>query len=130
MTVTFSSLVLYHAGASAASNYVVAAVDMGVKLMTEAGLKHQVAEKCIVPLVESVLVNFKKVGVPNSLTGPISRGDVNTIKQHLSSIRKASPDLLPHYIAFGLYTIEVALKKGSLDKKGAAQIKRLFKSHV
>jgi predicted short-subunit dehydrogenase-like oxidoreductase (DUF2520 family) len=63
-----SERVLYHAAAVFASNFVLAAVDEGVRSLQAAGWSRQDAEKALVPLVEGVVANLRRQGVVKALT--------------------------------------------------------------
>ncbi|HMJ13753.1 MAG TPA: DUF2520 domain-containing protein, partial [Polyangiaceae bacterium] len=43
--------------------------------------------------------NVTRLGTPEALTGPIRRGDASTVRAHLSALERATPDLLPLYVA-------------------------------
>ena len=74
----------------------------------------------------STMGNIKALGPEKALTGPVSRGDSSTISSHIDIMRKLTPELLPLYRSLGLYTVDLALKKGTLDKEGEEKIKKLL----
>ncbi len=80
---------LYHAGASAAANYVVGCLALAHRLFVAAGIPWEAAA----PLVEAVIKNAGELGPDQALTGPIVRGDVETVDQQLEAIRTAAPEL-------------------------------------
>lgn len=77
---------LYHAGAVAASNYLVALSYLAVKLFKQAGIKEQDALNALLPLMAGSLRNIERIGLPGALTGPIARGDVQVVAKHLQSM--------------------------------------------
>jgi hypothetical protein len=79
--------VLYHAAAVFASNYVVAVIAAAVKILQKAGWSRDEAEQALLPLVEGVVANARSAGVTKALTGPIRRGDVETVQRHLEALR-------------------------------------------
>ena len=119
----------YHAGAAAASNFVVSAVNLGVELLKTSGLPSDKILTSIMPLLESVISNIKNVGVPGALTGPIARGDVKTLELHLKSIKKYNKKLLKIYSQMSLYTVEVALKKKSISASQAVTLRKIIKKY-
>ena len=119
---------LYHAAACAASNYLVTLVDYAVGLMIKAGVPHDVALPALLPLVQGTLRNLETVGLPDALTGPIARGDIGTLKNHLVALRQAPGDLVRLYGALARKTVEVALRKGKIERAQADRILDLFKS--
>ena len=78
---------LYHAGAAMASNFLVTLHGAAAALMAAAGAPPEALE----PLMRRTIENDFE------LTGPIERGDWNTVDAHREAIRKARPDLEPLY---------------------------------
>jgi len=120
-----SSTALYHAGAVAVSNYFVALVDYGLKFYQTLGAEKQEALKAVLPLIKGTLANIEAVGVPAALTGPIARGDVETVRDHVDAMRKRAPELLDLYCSLAQHTIDVARDKGSLTPE---TIEKLLKA--
>ena len=108
---------LYHAAACAASNFLVTLVDYAACLMVKAGVPPDVAMPALLPLVAGTLENLKQVGIPAALTGPIARGDVGTVKGHLKALQAAPGDLVRLYVALARKTVEVAVRKGQIDRE-------------
>lgn len=111
---------LYHAGASAASNFVVALVEYAQMLLLRAGVPQGVALPAILPLVRGTLENLEAVGLPDALTGPIARGDLGTVRSHIQSLRQVPGNAVRLYRELGRRTVEVAVRKGTLGKDRAA----------
>ena len=76
----------YHAAAAAAANFVVTALAVSADLYESAGIDPAVSR----PLVESVVANVFDHGPASSLTGPIARGDIDTVVGHLTAAREVS----------------------------------------
>jgi predicted short-subunit dehydrogenase-like oxidoreductase (DUF2520 family) len=111
----------------AASNYLVSLMDLSLRLMAEAGISGKSAIDVLYPLVKGTLSNIEKVGVPEALTGPISRGDVETVADHLSKMATAVPDLIPIYKSLGRHTIQLALDKKTLSAPAAKKLGDILK---
>ena len=118
---------LYHAGAAVASNYLVAVLDFAVMIYEALGMKRDEAVKAIMPLVRGTVNNVERVGVPDALTGPIARGDVETVEGHLEVLKKELPEMLSLYTALGRHTVKVGLAKGSLAEEDAARLREILK---
>lgn len=88
---------LYHAGASAAANYVVGSLVLAERLFAAAGVPWEAAR----PLIEAVIKNTLELGPDGVLTGPIARGDTATVDQQLAAIRAAVPDLEADFASIG-----------------------------
>ena len=76
----------YHAAAAAASNFVVTALAVSGDLFDSAGIDPGVSR----PLVERVVANSFEAGPAAALTGPISRGDIETVIGHLTAAHAVS----------------------------------------
>jgi len=74
---------LYHAGAAIASNYLVTLHKVAADLFQAAGAPTE----ALIPLMQRTIENGFE------LTGPIERGDWETIAAHRAAIRAARPDL-------------------------------------
>ncbi|HUP16080.1 MAG TPA: DUF2520 domain-containing protein [Acidimicrobiia bacterium] len=84
---------VYHAAASAASNYVVAALDLAGSLLESASIPFE----AVAPLTRTAVSNAFVQGPRHALTGPIARGDWETVKGQLSGVARTQPDRLKQF---------------------------------
>jgi predicted short-subunit dehydrogenase-like oxidoreductase (DUF2520 family) len=122
VTLSAEKKALYHAGAVAASNFVVTLVDFAVGLLVQAGVPHGEALPALLPLLRGTVANLEVVGLPGALTGPIARGDTLTLERHMEALRKAPGDLVRLYRELARKNVELALRKGTVDKAMAQRI--------
>ena len=88
----------YHAGAAMASNYLVTLRAAGGSLLEAAGAPPEALD----PLIRGVLdTGFE-------LTGPIARGDWETVERHLAVIRAERPELEELYLVLAEATARIA----------------------
>jgi len=120
------NLALYHAGAVMASNYVVALADTAQTLLIKAGVPPEQALPALIPLLTSVVHNLEQLGLPGALTGPVERGDVSTVEEHLKSLQARAPELLELYRLVGRDVLRLAREKADLDPAHAARLDALF----
>jgi len=125
-TIKTDAKTLYHASAVVASNYLVTLLGLAFKLIGVAGIADADAYKVLKPLINGTLTNIEKVGIPNALTGPISRGDVETIEQHIDAIGSKTPELLLLYRTLGLHTIDIAKAAGTLSEEAADKLNEIL----
>ena len=85
--------VLYHAASVTVSNLVLGLINNGVNYLEECGFTKEMAIKALYPLIENNLRNIKERGAVKSLTGPIERGDLSTVINHLNVIREEDKEL-------------------------------------
>ena len=116
------SAALYHAGAVVVSNFFVALIDYGLKFYETLGADKKTALKAVLPLIKGTLHNVETLGIPEALTGPIMRGDVETVRQHLEAMRKRTPHLEGLYRDLAQQTVSVAMEKGTITKETAAEL--------
>ena len=75
--------VKYHAAACFASNFMTAVCAEGFSLLCECGFTDAEAKNALAPLILGNAGNICERGIKASLTGPVSRGDVLTVKNHM-----------------------------------------------
>jgi predicted short-subunit dehydrogenase-like oxidoreductase (DUF2520 family) len=97
---------VYHAGAAVASNYLVTLRHAAGSLLEAAGAPPEALD----PLMRGVI----KTGF--ELTGPIARGDWETVARHLDAIREARPELEDLYVVLATATAIVAGQEIPSDK--------------
>ena len=115
----------YHAAAVMASNCLVGLVDAAVMLMKEAGLDQAVALGALAPLVEASWRNTLALGPCNALTGPIQRGDHQTIALHWKALAGAPEHVRELYRACARQLIALALRRG-LDEASAGRLEQVL----
>jgi predicted short-subunit dehydrogenase-like oxidoreductase (DUF2520 family) len=116
----------YHAGAVLASNYVVALADMAQRLLVTAGVPAAEALPALIPLLSSVVQNLAQVGLPGALTGPVERGDVSSVEQHLRVLEARAPEMLDLYRLVGRDVLRLARVKSNLDAETVKRLEGLF----
>ena len=118
------SAALYHAGAVAVSNYFVALIEYGLRFYQELGADKQQALQAVLPLIKGTLGNIEALGTTKALTGPIARGDGETIRGHIQAMEERLPDLLPLYRELAKQTIAIARERG-LDEAKIRELEKL-----
>ena len=95
----------YHAAASIASNFLVTLEESAAGLLGGLGVAD--ARRLLAPLVLRTAANWAEDGA-GALTGPIARGDEQTVERHLAALAEADPGLLDLYRALAERTRELA----------------------
>ena len=113
---------VYHAAAVMASNNIVAVVAAASRLLEEAGVPEEEAVPALLPLVQGTIDNIRHLGLLPSLTGPIARGDVDTVRLHLARLSGEEREL---YSALGLEVLRLARAAG-LDPRKADETRELL----
>ncbi|MBN1690072.1 MAG: DUF2520 domain-containing protein [Dehalococcoidia bacterium] len=118
--------VKYHIAAVTLSNYLVALMKTSADLWQSFGIPQEEAVKALLPLLKGTVRNIERVGIPGCLTGPIARGDVETVRKHVNALAAEQPDRTGIYRVMGLKTLEIALAKGRISLETADEIRVLL----
>ena len=84
----------YHAAASTASNFLVTLEAAAERLAGGAGLPPDQARTLLAPLVRSTVENWAEMGPERALTGPVARGDDETVASQRAAVADTAPELL------------------------------------
>jgi predicted short-subunit dehydrogenase-like oxidoreductase (DUF2520 family) len=101
---------LYHAAASLASNYFVALEGVAERLFADCG----VSRDRVVPLVQSALDHWAEVGARDALTGPVVRGDEDTVARQRDALASRAPELIPLWDVMTATTRALAREPASM----------------
>lgn len=102
---------LYHAGLAHGANHMVTVVTEAMEMLRAAGADDPAST--LRPLLEAALDNSLRSG-DSALTGPIVRGDVETVSAHLGEIRAYAPQTLSSYVSLARATLARVLTDGRL----------------
>jgi len=117
---------LYHLGAVFSSNFINAVVFTTCEIYKKIGIGEDFNKiiEIISPLFTGSINGIKNVGIINSLTGPIVRGDTITINNHINAIKNFYPEILNTYRNLCQQTIKLA-RKSVKDKKILKKIEEI-----
>jgi predicted short-subunit dehydrogenase-like oxidoreductase (DUF2520 family) len=123
----------YHLAAVLVSNYPVALVAAATDLWARFGVAREEALAALLPLLRSTVANLEQFGLPESLTGPIARGDLGTVRAHLTYLAEQQAAQAPNaallnevYRVLGLASLPVARAKGRLGEAAYEELQRLL----
>ncbi len=94
----------YHAAASIASNFLVTLEGAAERLAASAGIEREQ----LVALVRASVENWAAAGAPAALTGPIARGDEQTVRRQRDAVAERSPEDLALFDALADATRRLA----------------------
>jgi predicted short-subunit dehydrogenase-like oxidoreductase (DUF2520 family) len=114
---------LYHAGLAHGANHLVTLVTQAMEMLATAGADDPAGT--LRPLLTAALDNALEHG-DAALTGPIVRGDVNTVRAHLADIRANAPQTLTSYVVLARNTLDRAVTDGRVLPIRAAAILRVL----
>ena len=99
---------LYHASAVMSCGYLVALLKAAAGTWRLMGGTEEQALQAILPLAKATLHNVGSLGPQRAATGPVVRGDVDTLRRHLQAFKAQAPELLPLYVALTKASIPLA----------------------
>ncbi len=111
----------YHAAAVFAANFLVALAAVAERLARDAGVPSEDAARLYLPLLRGAASNLD-TGAAAALTGPIVRGDLETIRAHLAALQAEDREL---YRRLALATLPVARQAG-LSGEVAARVSEVL----
>ncbi len=118
----------YHAAAVLAAGGFVALLDAIAELGRVAGLDEAGSLAIYGPLIEGTLGNARALGIRAALTGPMTRGDVGTLRAHLATLQAYAPAVVDLYVAAARREVDLALARGALAPEDAAVMRRALES--
>jgi len=83
------------------ANFFIALADMGLEILNESKAISSHKLPFLKPLILSTIENLTKLGPADALTGPLSRGDFDTLRHHLKYLEKNHPGLKETYQLLG-----------------------------
>ncbi|MFZ0122301.1 MAG: DUF2520 domain-containing protein [Pseudonocardiaceae bacterium] len=111
---------LYHAALTHGANHLATLVRDAVDALEQAGVVP--AERLLGPLLEAALDNTLRHG-DRALTGPVTRGDVDTVRLHLRVLADSAPELLESYRVQAARTADRAQAAGLLAPVAAERVR-------
>lgn len=102
---------LYHAALAHGANHLVTLVNEAADRLRDAGVDDPA--RVLEPLLRAALTNALRYG-DDALTGPVSRGDAGTVRQHLDRLATTAPESLEAYLVLARRTADRAIDAGRL----------------
>ncbi|MEE8378249.1 MAG: Rossmann-like and DUF2520 domain-containing protein [Candidatus Aminicenantaceae bacterium] len=117
---------IFHAAFSITSNFFVVLLDSAVALLKTSGLSEEKAVQILRPLLDGTLKNIKEENsVRSALTGPVIRGDGQTVKAHLGAL-KNFPGVEAVYRQLALRALEMVKEEKTLTTRKIKELCRIL----
>lgn len=114
--ISAANKLLYHAGSVFASNYLVTLIEVALQTYAAAGIPSQQALAMAAPLARQSLENALTMGCATALTGPIARGDLETVSRQQAAVQRWNRDAGELYRSFVPLTRQLASKRHHSEK--------------
>ena len=121
--------IYYHLAGVFASNFLVGNLYSSEKMFQLSKKGKANFNDTIESVVYSTINNIKDAGASKALSGPVERGDYETIEKHLKSLKKKDKQLCKNYIIQSLNLLDVVKDKNGKLNEGQKKIKSLLSSH-
>ena len=114
---------LYHASAVLSCGYLATLLDAAVGLWTRMGYTEEDGVRAAAPLARATIEAIERQGPASAVTGPVVRGDAETIAAHLELLARHADELLPLYRQLTESSLHLARGKG-VEESQLEQLKR------
>lgn len=119
---------LYHSAIAHASNHTVVVLSQALEVLDELGVDNPA--QVLHSLVDASVSNTLQSG-SRALTGPVSRGDVDTVRAHLDAldeygVARGNPEIALTYRALARATVSRALADGRIGQEQALALTDLL----
>ena len=121
---------VYHASAVLACGLLAGLVGISAELWEHAGIDRERALQLLSPMLKSTIDAIAEDGLPDAISGPYVRGDLETIRRHLETTQSVAPETSRAYAALALAQLHIANEKGNLADPALERIKDLLKRHL
>ncbi len=118
---------LYHSATVFLSNYVVSLLKVGAEVLGQSGVTQDQSRMVLRALCPEVVENCIEGGFLNSLTGPVSRGDTNTVGGELAVLRKQGEINYQLYKLLGRVALQIVGEGAVVDMRATQEMERLFR---
>jgi predicted short-subunit dehydrogenase-like oxidoreductase (DUF2520 family) len=117
---------LYHASAIFAAAAVVGLFQQAIDAWQAIDVDADSARAALLPLLRGTVATLERLPPAEALSGPVARGDVDTIRRHLDAIHRRIPHVLDLYVRVTEPTIVLGLARGTLQPEAAEQLRSLL----
>jgi predicted short-subunit dehydrogenase-like oxidoreductase (DUF2520 family) len=113
----------YHAAGLLVAGHSLGLMEAASQVLLKLGFRRRDALRALLPLTRQMLDNFEKLGPQKSWTGPLSRGDFETVARHTKAMQRYPREFQEAYAALALLSSKVLSK----NRAGASnQLKRVL----
>tara|TARA_Y100000588_G_scaffold282873_1_gene300173 strand:- start:101 stop:991 length:891 start_codon:yes stop_codon:yes gene_type:complete len=118
----------YHASAVMACGLISGLTGLSAEMWEPMGIRRKEALRRLIPLLRATVDALDEKGLPEAITGPFVRGDIETIKIHLEATAHRSIVTGNAYAALALASLHIAKEQGGLSDSRFEDIKSLLSS--
>lgn len=109
LTLKAEDKIKYHAAAAMASNEMLGLMQASLDILSECGFSEKDSMALLTPLVQGNIASMLEKGCVNALTGPVERGDAQTVRKHLQALEGSKAGKI--YQSLGGTMVELAKRR-------------------
>lgn len=109
LTLKAEDKIKYHAAAAMASNEMLGLMKASLDILSECGFSEKDSMALLTPLVQGNIASMLEKGCVNALTGPVERGDAQTVRKHLQALEGSKAGKI--YQSLGSTMVELAKRR-------------------
>lgn len=109
LTLKAKDKIKYHAAAAMASNEMLGLMQASLDILSECGFSEKDSMALLTPLVQGNIASMLEKGCVNALTGPVERGDAQTVRKHLQALEGSKAGKI--YQSLGSTMVELAKRR-------------------
>ena len=114
----------YHAAGALVAGHGLGLIEAATQVLLKLGFSRRDAMRALLPLMRQMLDNFERLGPRKSWTGPVSRGDFETVAKHIKALRNYPREFEVAYAALALLGSELLSRDSAVASK---QLKRALR---
>lgn len=116
----------YHASGVMACGLLAGLTGVAAEMWESLGVDREEALKRLIPLLRATIDALDEKGLPDAITGPYVRGDVETIRTHIAAVNASSAEIGKAYVALAQASLHIAREQGGLSDSAFESIKSLL----
>jgi predicted short-subunit dehydrogenase-like oxidoreductase (DUF2520 family) len=124
LTIPSGEKARYHAAAVFASNFPAVLAGLAGRLLGESGIDGEPAREAVLGLMNAAVANLGEMPPAAALTGPVARGDADTVRRHLA-VLETDRGAREAYVALSRAALEM-VRSGGSAAPGSREIERLL----
>jgi len=109
-----------------AANFITTLIDSAGEVLRPCNTQQDIPLSVLGPLIRTAVENSLTLGPKTALTGPIVRGDDDTVASHLEQLKQHHPDLVALYQQLGLQTVDLAQRANRLSAAKGEKISNIL----
>jgi predicted short-subunit dehydrogenase-like oxidoreductase (DUF2520 family) len=114
----------YHAAGLLVAGHSLGLMEAATQVLRKLGFSRRDALRALLPLTRQMLDNFERLGPQKSWTGPVSRGDFETVAKHRKAMQRYPREFQEAYAALALLSGKILSRKPAGTSN---QLKRALK---